>query len=203
MAKLKLRDLTRLQPELQEAMDVSNALGKEAHPITTAILGAVMVEQELETLLRSKFKRKDDKTWEMLVENGPLNSFFSKIVIGYALGIYDERMRNDLNIVRSIRNAFAHSKRLLHFDNPLIVKELEKATKSYLAKKFWKLAKVVPQGAAEFSTRYVVLCHRLSTKLMRINIRRYKSRSYQYERRIRAMSPYRLLHLAVKRSKPT
>ena len=30
MAKLKLRDLTRLQPELQEAMDVSNALGKEA-----------------------------------------------------------------------------------------------------------------------------------------------------------------------------
>jgi hypothetical protein len=50
--------------------------------------------------------------------------------------------------------SLAHSKRLLHFDNPLMVKELEKATTSYLPKKSWKLAKVVPQGAAEFSTRY-------------------------------------------------
>ena len=157
--KIKLRDLSRIQPEFHEAMDVSNALGKEAHPIATAILGAVMVEHELETLLRFRFKRKDDKTWAMLVaENGPLNSFSSMVLAGYALGIYDESMRNDLHIVRNIRNAFAHSKRLIHFDNPLIVKELERATRSYLSKKFWKLAKVQPQGAAEFSSRYVLLC---------------------------------------------
>src|SRR6516165_6267823 len=193
MAKLKLRDLTRLQPELQEAMDVSNALGKEAHPITTAILGAVMVEQELETLLRSKFKRKDDKTWEMLVENGPLNSFSSKIVIGYALGIYDERMRNDLNIVRSIRNAFAHSRKLIQFDDPLIVNELGKASKLALPKKYWTGFK--PQD------RYVSMCYQLSIKLKGIDIRREKSRTYQYERRIRAVSPYRLLHMAAKKSK--
>jgi hypothetical protein len=59
--KIKLRDLTRLQPDLQEAIDVGKTLGiKGAHPITTAILGAVLVEQELETLLRSRFKRKDE-----------------------------------------------------------------------------------------------------------------------------------------------
>ena len=148
-----------------------------------------MVEHELETLLRSRFKRKDDKTWAMLVaENGPLNSFSSMILAGYALGIYDESMRNDLHIVRNIRNAFAHSKRLIHFDNPLIVKELERATRSYLSKKFWKLAKVQPQGAAEFSSRYVLLCTWLSTRLMRIHTRRYKSKRYRYERKSRATS---------------
>jgi hypothetical protein len=190
MAKPKLRDLSRIQPEFQEAMDVTNALGKEVHPIATAVLGAVMVEHELETLLRSKFQRKDDKTWEMLVaDNGPLNSFYSKIIAGYALGIYDEGMRNDLNIVRNIRNAFAHSKRLLHFDNPLIVKELEKATRSYVSKEYWNLAKVEPPpGAAEFSSRYVALCNWLAAKLVRIrSLRQDKSKRYPHQRR--AISP--------------
>jgi DNA-binding MltR family transcriptional regulator len=168
-AKLKLRDLSRLQPEFQEARDVrSSVLHKKEHPIATAILGAVMVEHELEKLLRSKFKRKDDETWKMLVaDNGPLNSFSSKIVAGYALGIYDKSMRDDLHIVRSIRNAFAHSKKLIQFDHLLIVKELGKSST--------KFTKVEPSRAA---SEYAVLCCRLSTQLI------HKSKSYR-----RAMSP--------------
>jgi hypothetical protein len=170
-AKLKLRDLSRLQPEFQEARDVrSGVLHKKEHPIATAILGAVMVEYELETLLRSKFKRKDDETWAMLVaDNGPLNSFYSKIVAGYALGIYDESMRDDLHIVRNIRNVFAHSKKPIQFDHPLIVKELGKRSQG-----FWDLA-----NGVEPSTRYAVLCTWLSTKL------RFKSKRHH---RV-AMSP--------------
>ena len=77
--KLKLRDLGHLQLELEDAKALMDALGEELHPIATAILGAVTAERNLEILLRSKFKRKDDKTWAMLVEdiNGPLNSFSS------------------------------------------------------------------------------------------------------------------------------
>jgi len=193
--KLKLRDLGHLQLELEDAKALMDALGEELHPIATAILGAVTAERNLEILLRSKFKRKDDKTWAMLVEdiNGPLNSFSSKIVIGYALGIYDERMRNDLDIVRKIRNAFAHSRKLIQFDDPLIVNELGKASKLALPKKYWTGFK--PQD------RYVSMCYQLSIKLKGIDIRREKSRTYQYERRIRAVSPYRLLHMAAKKSK--
>ena len=44
--KLKLRDLSRIQPEFQELMDVSAALSKELHPITRAILGAAIVEYQ-------------------------------------------------------------------------------------------------------------------------------------------------------------
>jgi len=175
-----LRDLIRLQPELQQGA-VRYALHQEEHPIATAILGAVMVEHELETLLRSQFKRKDDETWAMLVaDNGPLNSFYSKIVAGYALAIYDESMRDELHIVRNIRNVFAHAKKLIHFDDPLIMKKLGKATRLSLPKEL--LLKVgKPEGAAGFSYDYVMLCCGLATKL--------KSERYRYERETGAMSP--------------
>ena len=187
-AKLKLRDLGRLQLELDDAKALMDAPGKELHPIATAILGAVIVERDLEILLRSKFKRKDHKTWAMLTaDNGPLNSFSSKIAVGHALGIYDEDMRNDLHIVRKIRNAFAHSKRLIHFDLSLIEKELRRATRSALPKKDWT------DNRARNAVRYKNLCLWLSNKLLRIQLRRYKSKSYRHRRR--AMSPLALAAL--------
>jgi hypothetical protein len=36
----------------------------------------------------------------LTAENGPFNSFYCEIVAGYALGIYNEGMRDDLDIVR-------------------------------------------------------------------------------------------------------
>jgi hypothetical protein len=76
----KLRDVSRVQPDIADLLALSEAFIKGEHPVATAILGAGLVEHHLEQLLRSKIKRKDDKTWEMLVaSNGPLNSFYSKI----------------------------------------------------------------------------------------------------------------------------
>jgi len=165
----KLRDLSRLPPEYDDIIALSDAFLKPQHPITTAILGAVMVEHELEQLLRSKLKHKDDTTWAMLTaDNGPLNSFYSKIAMGYALGIYNKGMHGDLNIVRNIRNAFAHSKKLIQFDHPAVVTELRKAA---IPKKMWK-----SKGAD--AILYISLCLRLSTKLTRMYIRRIKSRKY-------------------------
>jgi hypothetical protein len=69
----KLRDLSRLPPEYDDIIALSDALFRDQQPITTAILGAVMVELHLERLVRSKLKHKDDETWAMLVaDNGPL-----------------------------------------------------------------------------------------------------------------------------------
>jgi DNA-binding MltR family transcriptional regulator len=85
----------------------------------------VLVEHELDYWLRRRFKRNDKKMWEKLLdERGPLRSFAAKITIGHAFGIYDAKVDHDLNIVRTIRNAFAHSKKLLDFDDKLLVPEL-------------------------------------------------------------------------------
>src|SRR5262249_12368025 len=100
----------------------------------------------------------------LVADNGPLNSFSSKIITGYALGIYDESMRNDLQIVRNIRNVFAHSKKLIQFDHPLIVKELGKSSTNFAK------AKVEPSRAA---AAYAVLCCRLPAQLI------HKPKSYR------------------------
>jgi DNA-binding MltR family transcriptional regulator len=172
----KLRDLSRLQLAHDDIIALFEAFGEGEHPIATAILGAVLIEHDLEELLRSKLKRKDDKTWAMLIaENGPLNSFSSKIAIGYALGIYDQRMHGDLNIVRSIRNAFAHSKKLIQFDHPAVVAELKKATRSALPKARWKLND--PKRC------YAILCLRLSSKLAKIKFRRMNIQ--RFDRKVR------------------
>jgi hypothetical protein len=164
-----LRNLSRLPPEYDDIIALSEALSKEQQPITTAILGAVLVELHQERLLRFKLKHGDDETWKMLTaDNGPLGSFHSKIAMGYALGIYDKDMRGDLNIVRNIRNAFAHSKKLIQFDHPAVVTELGKATRS--AKKMWK--------SMPDAMRYKSLCYYLSTKLVRMYARRIKSPKY-------------------------
>jgi DNA-binding MltR family transcriptional regulator len=164
--KAKLRDLNRLPLDTSA---LSDAFLKPQHPITTAILGAVMVEHELDHLLRSKLKHKDDKTWETLTDDrGPLNSFHSKIAMGYALGIYDQGMRSDLDIVRNIRNAFAHSKKLIQFNDPAVLAELKKA--SAITKGMWK-----SKGPDAFL--YMSLCLRVSSTLARMYVRRMKSRT--------------------------
>jgi hypothetical protein len=58
----------------------------KADPVATAILGGVMVEHELEVLLRRRFLRNDDKVWKELIgDHGPMSSFSAKILMGSVL----------------------------------------------------------------------------------------------------------------------
>ena len=127
--KPKLRDYSHLvlAPEEKEALAAA-AHSQHQHPIVIAILACVLIEHELDRLLRKKLKKNDENTWQALQsETGPLRSFAAKISTAYALGIYTEKIQHDLNVVRIIRNAFAHSKKLIDFDDPLIISELVSA----------------------------------------------------------------------------
>lgn len=115
--KPKLRDYSHPSLTREERDTLRYAMASPDQPaIAIAILGCALVEHELDMLLRDRFKKNDDETWEALLdERGPLRSFHSKIVTGYALGTYDDKVQHDLNVIRTIRNAFAHSQKLLDF----------------------------------------------------------------------------------------
>jgi hypothetical protein len=84
-----------------------------------AVLGAAIVEFALETVLKLRFRRHDDEAWQRVIDPvGPLRDFHTKIVSGFALGVFDEEVRTNLNLVRDIRNVFAHSRTYLRFDHP-------------------------------------------------------------------------------------
>jgi DNA-binding MltR family transcriptional regulator len=48
----------------------------------------------------------------------PLGSFSSKIKLGRAMGLFGPKTAHDLNLMREIRNAFAHGLRKMNFETP-------------------------------------------------------------------------------------
>ena len=120
--KKTLNDLTRQRPTKEEREAARQAFSAaDSSPIVAAILGQALIEPFLEDLLREKVRH----AWSEL-ENGPLFSFESKIIAAYALELIDDTTRKNLDTIRQIRNAFAHSKRLIDFDDQAVLSALTK-----------------------------------------------------------------------------
>lgn len=96
--------------------------------ISHAITGALIAEYELEASIRSRLHRVTDEEWQaiLLDEEGPLGSFDRKVKFAKYLGILDADMKINFDVIRQTRNLFAHSKRLVTFDHPLVVSILGK-----------------------------------------------------------------------------
>lgn len=71
-----------------------------------AILGAAYLDAALESLFRRCLISLKD---ELLEFPGPLSSFSSRICVAYSLSWIDTALYDDLNVIRGIRNDFAHS----------------------------------------------------------------------------------------------
>lgn len=126
MTKNGIRSLTRASIDEAQETELVNAVLHAKEPIILAILMATLVEHELEKLIRPKFKNADDTTWgRMTGENGPLSSFSQKIEVAYALGVTNDCVRSYLLTLKNVRNAFAHSRRLLTFDDAIVKKAIK------------------------------------------------------------------------------
>jgi hypothetical protein len=102
----------------KDELDALNAELARGSDRACAIIAAATVESFLTTAILVKLENIDDETVENLKsQNGALGGFFSKIYLGYALGLYDKATRYDLETIRRIRNAFAHAKRPISFLN--------------------------------------------------------------------------------------
>lgn len=122
--KQTLRDYTRGTPSAEDTAYFNDAMNKSSD-MTSAILQAIQIEQRLDESIILRLARRDQNTIDLLSkDNGALGTFFAKIGIAYALGVYDTELMEHLNIVRRIRNAFAHSRRRISFGNDLIRAEL-------------------------------------------------------------------------------
>jgi hypothetical protein len=55
---------------------------------------------------------------------GPLSTFSAKIELGFLLGLYAEPAHKNLNMIRVVRNTFAHEFDALSFDHPDILKAI-------------------------------------------------------------------------------
>lgn len=186
--KPKISDISRTPPTREELDALAASLeSDELHPITAAILGAVLVEHELENELRRRLRCNDDTWGELLSDIGPLRTFHSKIVMGCALRMYNDDVRFDLNIVRNIRNQFAHSKKLVSFDNTLIAKEVRGAKHIPGARKNFDYV-INNRHGAQYG--YISLCMLLTVFLVRLGARAAQAKTRYHKKRIAKLSPW-------------
>lgn len=89
----------------------------------SALVAATTVEIALEDALLARFVplTPDERRFLFSEDaDSPLSTFAAKIRLGYALHIYEKGFRDDLTVLKAIRNAFAHASHHVDFNTPEI-----------------------------------------------------------------------------------
>ena len=85
-----------------------------------ALVGAALLDKQLHDLLRSHLL--DKKESLELLEGGsaPLGTFSARIKASYCLGLITDLEHRELQLIRKVRNEFAHQTHGLTFQNEKI-----------------------------------------------------------------------------------
>jgi hypothetical protein len=180
--KQTVRDLSRISPTHKETEEIISVF-EQAHPIVTAILGTALVEHELDLLLRRKLLRPDSDTeWARLTsDDGPLGTFSQKTLCAHVLKLFDDATKRNIDIIRVIRNQFAHTKRLINFENPLIVAELKKV--QYTRKRWHRLQAKLLADPKNAQQAFANVCSIVAASLIKKRSRAIKASNERMKRK--------------------
>jgi len=130
------RPPTTSEEIIQRRDELFEALSKESDR-GVVLISASFLEEALEALLRARFSIRHSKSKSsinpLFGTFGPLDSFSAKVKICYATDLIGEWMYGDLEIVRKLRNDFAHSVGAARFDLPKAVQLTERLKAADLA----------------------------------------------------------------------
>jgi hypothetical protein len=139
-----------------------------------ALAAAAMIDSLLESIL-SAFLIKNAGLKSLLEGvNAPLGTFAAKIGLAAAVGAISERERAECNLIRKIRNEFAHRVRV-SFEHPDIVKLCTKLT--YSAKPY---GDVVVGTRGQFTTAADGLILNLTNRPHYAEQRRLSAQEWPY-----------------------
>lgn len=86
---------------------------------TALVLGSIL-EQGIEIAVLSHTVLTNENEQKELFgpPDGAAMNFYTKIQLAYALGVFGTNSKDDLNVIRHVRNAFAHARIKLSFESP-------------------------------------------------------------------------------------
>lgn len=127
-----------------------------------AITAAATLDERLAALLRAFFVDDERTADEMLEGTGAISAFAARIELAFLLGLISARERRLLNLIRKIRNDFAHRSSIASFSqSPIKEKCLElDATNILESEALGDLRKPQARFFAAFSFLFLVLTHR-------------------------------------------
>ena len=107
-----LQDYSRREPKGEDRTVLAGDIGNVNDRAAGIILGSD-VEWYLEQLLLAYLPNAGPGIF--LQPNGPLTDFYAKNQLAFAMGIIPEGLLKDLEVVRSVRNGFAHARAPMRF----------------------------------------------------------------------------------------
>ncbi|MFB3306805.1 MltR family transcriptional regulator, partial [Pseudomonas sp. AMR01] len=100
--------------ELNAALFEFHELFHEENPNERAIalVAATFLETLLDHILLAFLPEDEKEVNQLLNYNQPLGTFSGKITMVYCLGLMEKKVKKDLDLIRKIRNKFAHQLRV-------------------------------------------------------------------------------------------
>jgi hypothetical protein len=171
-----LKSLTRGDPAGLDDIELWESEVYQTGDRTTAVMLGAMLDSSLErllaTLLRSDLNSSDrSKIFEF---EGALGSFSSRIVMAYALKLIGPKSRADLDLIRLLRNEFAHSRKSFDFNTPEVKVVCDKLQipdlpGAYIPHFFRQRVSndrlVTANDNSNPRTRYIIACHNLAHRM--------------------------------------
>ncbi len=118
MAKLSLHDLSRRLPSPADLRSTFGSLSQDTDR-SVAIVAASVAENALERVIRARMLvSRRDLSDGLFGHRGPVSDFNGKIQIAEAFGFIAPPIAFDLQLIRKIRNAFAHAASNIGFSTP-------------------------------------------------------------------------------------
>jgi hypothetical protein len=140
----------------------------------TAVMMAAITEACLEKFLRLNARPSlgVDDVSKLFDYHGPLGDFSSEISVAYAFNMVGPETRHDLDLIRMLRNEWAHSRRSFGFDT----KQVAEVCKNLMSPD-WQGAAIPygpinvelgqpPPDLSNSRTRYMTACHTISARLL-------------------------------------
>lgn len=118
-------NLSRRAPDHGEFDEAVNEFQTGSDRVA-AIMGVTLIENLLLDAIESRLDDASDRSALFYESGAPFGTFKAKIVAAKALGIVNKEMAHDLDIIRDIRNQFAHSMLSLDFQNEHIARAMGK-----------------------------------------------------------------------------
>ncbi|NJB84173.1 hypothetical protein [Wenyingzhuangia aestuarii] len=131
--KISIKENTK--NEIQKAQDYWNNVLKQEFDKETdrgaAIFATSLFDAALRNLLIGYLAPNTNSKDEIFDgPNAPLSTLSSKIIMSYRLGILSDRYVRDLNLIRKIRNEFAHNIQGCDFNHSGILSRIQELDKS-------------------------------------------------------------------------
>lgn len=171
------KDFIALSPGFHDDPEMLKEFYAGSDRASVILLGS-FVENILVAVLKSKMRPDLSNTLEgRLVEgNGPISTFSAKIHIAFAFELFGPVFLHDLNLIRELRNAFAHVQHPMTLSTPQIAevcKHLKLADDRKLSispMSYFEHSpdQTVAKDKTHPRTRFTVTCHTISISLLQV-----------------------------------